>query len=258
MGLYHILDQGELDGYPVETWTKDGLTAVVQFDTSWENRNVIPPYLLAGGEEGGPRRYPRNSFVNCFVKTVVFRPFGASSELFPGAITYEKARFTVNYGPPDAGEAIDATSESLEPSAEFITLDHKGLVWGADDGPPLKEAEAPGKLIRTFDYVKTFFGLEELPTSMLTYVGSCNEFEVTAVSLGLTFPAQTLLFNPPTASRTTNSEGEGKWDLTYRLTYRPDTWNKFWRQESDDFDEIWHAGGTQYFNFPLIDWGTDI
>jgi len=177
------------------------------------------------------------------------------AQLGTGSTTdYEKALVTVYYGRTASGgdpTSTAAYSESLEPTAEFLTLDYSEYTWGDDSGaakaPVLKENESPGRLVRGLDYIFTRYNQTTVPSAALSLVGFVNTAAVTASSLGITFGAQTLLFNPPTISRTVDATGVGSWTITYRMTYKPNWqggvekgWNWFWRAEEDEYQQIYH------------------
>ena len=58
-----------------------------------------------------------------------------------------------------------------------------------------------------------------------------------------TFPAETLLYNPPRLERDITTEGARAWRVTYRFTYRPEGWNKFPRRGYDTMETVYKAGG---------------
>ncbi len=82
----------------------------------------------------------------------------------------------------------------------------------------------------------------------------------------LTFPAETLLFQPPTIQRTINAIGELTWTVRYRFTFKPNKdkggtprgWNWYFRAkdgagEEGDFEAMYNVGGNQYKQFPTDD-----
>ena len=132
----------------------------------------------------------------------------------------------------------DLFSETLEPTAEFLTLDYTQFRW--QNGDPLTEGEAPGMLQRGLDYVLTHHNLQAIPSAALSLIGAVNDAPVTSYTLGLCFAAGTLLFNPPCCQRrvAVGPNPTLTWTVTYRLTYKPQGWNYFWRTETQQFEQI--------------------
>lgn len=246
----------ELPGSPTEQWTEEGFTATVKLMCAWGVRNTLAREIM-----GQRQPYPRIPATKAYPRVADIEPFPAKiteSTVTWGTLgslaSFEKALVTIEYD--TSGADVDLISESLEPTAEFMTLAHKKFRWGAADGDELDEGEAPGKLIRGLDYKLTYHQVTAIPAAVLTLPGHCNNAAVVSLTLGLTFPEQTLLFQPPTATRRITSEMIEAWKLNYRLSYRASGWNEFWRKASDDWDEIWHAGGDRYYNYPLGDFSS--
>jgi hypothetical protein len=243
----------ELPGSPTEQWTEEGFTATVKLMCAWGVRNTLATEIMTQREP-----YPRFPGTKAYPRVADIEPFPAKIDesavawgLLGSLSSFESALVTISYD--TSGADVDLIDEVLEPTAEFMTLDHKDFRWGSGTGDELKEGEAPGKLIRGLDYRVTFHQAPYIPAAVLTLPGYCNEEALTSYTLGLTFPAQTLLFQPPTATRRITSQMVECWKLGYRFSYRATGWNKFWRQAADDWAEIWHAGGTRYYNYPLGD-----
>jgi len=165
---------------------------------------------------------------------------------------YEKALVTVEYArtPAENQTSPDAFSESLEPTAEFLTLDPTKFAWLKQGDPAaiykLAENEAPGKLLRGLAYVHTRYNQTSIPADVQTLLGCINADAVIALTLGRTFEAHTLLYTPPTLIRTVNEEGIGTWTITRRFIYKPNWedgsamgWNYFWRAETQKYERIY-------------------
>ena len=243
------VDHEELDGSPTESYDDQGFKAVRVLQCAWADRLTLAEELRGGNRYVGdqyvytrPQRYPH--YEQATVADVSIAPFGATQA---GADTtqasYPYARLTVTYRVPDYGsnpaEEIEETlvTESLEPAAEFLTLPHEGYFWkdGAD-WVPLTETEAPQKLLRMLEWVYTRHQQTHLPSAVLDLVGKVNDSTVTSTTLGLSFPAGTLLYNPPQLEREITTTGAKAWRVTYRFTYRPSGWNKFPRRKKDGKD----------------------
>jgi hypothetical protein len=166
---------------------------------------------------------------------------------------YIDALVSVGYS---SGEETDFISESLEPTVEFVTLDYKNFRWGAANGDEVKEGEAPGKLVRSLSLVRTIYHLASIPTDVLDLVGSVNDTAYASTLLGLTFPAETMLFSPPSMDRTITTAGTKGWNLAMRWMYKPETWNKFWNARANPaaYQRMYTVDpGTVYNSYPLED-----
>jgi hypothetical protein len=133
----------------------------------------------------------------------------------------------------------------------------------------------PAILIRSFDWVFTFHRQQEYPINdIANVVGTINDAPIT-VPPGLfkirdvvlpdhlaarstdpntlgqyrpgpvpeLFPGGTLLFQPPQAIEETGyplavSAYPRGWRITYRLSYRPETWNRFYRPKTKRFHTL--------------------
>lgn len=245
-----VVLKDELGGFPAESWdlAEGGSTATREFKVPWSLRydalteiveSPIYPYIGSGLR----------------AKTVSIMPYDGirTAELIPGTglANYSTARITVEYG-TNAPETDDLISEVFEPTAEFITLDPIDFEWS--DMTALKDGEAPGKLLRGLDYVLTIHSTLVIPSAILTLPGNVNDVDITATTLGLTFEAETLLYQPPKVDRTISINGSPAWKLVHRFSHRGTGWNKFWRADTQEFDTlITKSGGLPYKNYPLGD-----
>lgn len=254
MGNYTVAGSGvaEEHGTPRETWTKDGFTCGAELRCAWSERHTIAADLLANrrpwpGHAGWT--YP----ARC--SNVAIRPFPTDYTVVGQEIVYQHALLNVSYS---TAETTDLLSESLEPVVQFLTLDHRRFRWGAADGDPLLEEEAPGKLYKMVNLVRTFYNVEPpLHTDLINLAGTSNDSLLSSVLLGgLTFAQGTLLYEPPSLQRTIKTDGSGfQFNITQKFAYKPQTWNKFWRAKSESWESIFDVdGGAAYENYPEADW----
>jgi len=239
----------EESGQISENFSPDGITCSVVLACAWSIRHDVVTDIV-----GGKEYWPHGSFVK--------RPFAVSAAIVPRpakgtttgqSIDYPQALITVNYERKKL-DPEQLASESLEPTAEFITQDHKRYVWGSSTGNPLTEAEAPGRIVRGLNLVRTIYKLPSVPVSLLSLPGTCNDTSYVSSLLGLTFPAETLLFSPPTLDRTIETDGSEGFNLSLKFSYKPEGWNKFWRAESESYEEIYDTQSEAvYKNYPLAD-----
>lgn len=167
-------------------------------------------------------------------------------------INYKEAIVTVNY----STKVVDAFSESIEPTAEFVQLPYQLFRWGAGDGPLLREDEAPGKLVRGLNLVRTEYNLLSLDPTVISLTGSCNSLPYVSPLLGLTFGVETLLYGPPNIQFKRDSTGlaSQKYDVTKKFTYSPQGWNTYFRGFTGAYQKIYLAGSASPYNsYPIAD-----
>lgn len=244
MSIYSAIPCAEVHDSAFEAFDiLSGMRAGVDLICGWADRHELVADIL-----GNHRPYPNSSFPNPPQAVhAAIKPEPGSYVEIGQSCYYSRAVVTIDYD-----SAIkDLLSESLEPNAEFIIHDHKQFVWGFD-GNPLLEGEAPGKIVRGLNIVRTNYEMASIPAAVLTSVGCVNNATYNSAILGLSFPAETLLYNPPTTSRVITSTGTEGWTLTQKFSFKPDTWNKFWRAKTGFWEEIHIVGtGVVYKNYPL-------
>lgn len=165
-------------------------------------------------------------------------------------IVYAEALVTINF----STKVVDVFSESLEPTAEFVQLPYQLFRWGSGTGALLQEQEAPGKLIRGLNIVRNEYNLTSLDPDLIALVGSVNDESYSSSLLGLSFDAETLLYNPPNVQYKKDSTGVVKYDVTKRFTINPNGWNKYFRGFSGNYQRIYLAGSSDpYESYPVVD-----
>jgi len=243
------VDFAEEPGSPQESWDKDGLTAVVHLRCDWNVRNqLIIEKLMWGGE-----LYPRLPISRARARSGSAAPApGQLTQAIPGYAQYENAIVTINYstkGPDKEDEGV-LFEESIEPTAEFMTLDHTAFAWGAADGPALKEQEAPGLLQPGCDLRLTFPDLTTIPAAVMTLPGYVNAAAYTS-RRGIVFPAETLLFNLPVIHDIVKADGTNSQSMDLRLTYKPCGWNRFWHAASGAYLYQYFKTGGIHRGYPM-------
>lgn len=235
----------ELSSYS-EDWTTQGLVAVVSLRCLWGVRHDLVDDLLSNA-----RVWPHGGLVNPpTANKAVINPFPTGKTSTGQSINYDHAVITVTYN----HESRDLESDSLEPTAEFITQDHRRFRWGASNGDPLAQAEAPGKLRRGLNLVRTQFQVTPpLSAQLLTAVGGVNNAPYTSTPLGMTFAIGTLLFTPPNLSITIKTDGSDGFTVAMKFMYRPETWNKYWRSKTEAYEAIFDVNGGVHNSYPLVD-----
>jgi len=260
----------ELQGSPSEELTLDGWVGTRTLKCAWDERITLIQELWK-------QEYPVVTIPRLICTTCTASPFPGKNTGSGDTSSYEYSIVVVKYTTPSfSGETGQGSgpqiSESIEPTAEFITGSNLNLRWnGANSGKLVTRDEAPGKLMIGFDYVYAIEGLQILPDAILSLIGYVNDKIITPTSQGMDqfkFDPETLLFNPPSISRTFNEYGVSEWNLAYRFTYKPnwdDTvapavargWNWYWRVDKDagvaKFDSMFVDGGDEYKQYPSAD-----
>lgn len=242
-------------GEPEKIWTPDTRRGKRTLKCAWGSKETLEAELRGGVTLYGnqmtytkPAPYPGDA--NIFPSEIRSRPFGAKIVGTAEIAVYEFALLDIMYERPPYGvnEANPnevLISESLEASAEYITLPNRQLYWDTAGEDPLNSSEAPGLLIHTVDWVYTIHYMPYIFEEYLSYVGAVNLSALYSTTLGITFPAQTLLYNPPTMNRQITTDGVSCWELTCRFTYRYNGWNNLPRAEGNSisFNPIYNENG---------------
>lgn len=248
MTTYSTVDCCEEAGTYSEQWGEDEISAQVTLRCTWANKaNLIADIL------GNQKAHPIVSGARAQSASAVpdVTKFTQNSQ----GITWIDALVTFNYSSDQEENLID---ETLEPTVEFLTHDHKRFRWGSLTGDPLLEAEAPATQFKGLNLVRTYHRQSSIPSMVIdTAVGSVNDADYTSSLLGLTFNEEGLLFQPPTLSRSITTAGSKGWKIVLKFSYKPQGWNKFFRAKSNDWEEIVDAEtGAVFKPYPPEDFST--
>jgi len=226
-----------------ETWDVSNRGANVTLRCNWSDRHDVAAEML-----GLQVPFPHGNGASAPVcQSIGITPAGNEGEVVGQSITYKHALLNVTYG----YNVVDLVSESLEPTAEFLTQDYRGFRWGGPFGDVLQEGEAPGKLVRGLVLNRTIYNVAPpLPTSLLTLPGYCNSAPYFSSLLGLAFDSETLLFGTPTMDRTIRTDGSDGFTLNLAFTHKATGWNRYWRAKTQSYQRIYTAGGSEYYNHP--------
>lgn len=251
MAFFSTVDCQEVHDEPQnESPSLDNWQTQVTLSCAWNQR-----YNLIADVLGNRRVWPYFSGANApRALSATMSPRSVTGTKVPGSpqlLVYEKARVRFTYGQiqvgptnPQPGElAYDAISETMEPTVEFMNLDHKLFKWGSATGTPLLRDESPGRQVARMKIVRTYYGLPSIPSEILTLLGKCNDSAVSSQLLGLTFPAQTLLVGSPRPTRNIKSDGTYVFTLTTSFSYKQEGWNKFYRSDTNDYESIYDKDG---------------
>lgn len=247
---------------PSEALDDQGLASTRLLRCAWVDRLTLASQLKVAHRivlTSGPTtrvffkgdRYPHDDSI--FVRNISsIRPVdGPIDDPDPRVAKYKTAKLTVNYTIQDFDpnqqdeDAVKYADEELSTAAEFLTLPSTSLFWDAGGTLPLGTEANVSRLIRMMEWVFTFTELDTIPQGLLINTGTVNDVSVLSRSLGITFPAETLLYNGSRSSRELFIEGARAWRTALRFTFRPQGWNKFFRDDviSQAPVAVFKAGG---------------
>lgn len=241
----------EIHGTRRENRTLDGWDCGVDLKVSANNLEALIAEL-----GNTPAVWPLSGGTNKPKATGVgVRPLGSATGAIGNVILYDEYIVSVTY----SDKAMDFVSEEIQPSVEFGLLDFRKFRWGAPNGTPIKEGEAPGRQLIRARLVRTYHNLEgPLSLDLLTLMGHCNDTEYASTLLGLTFPKESLLYECPSLSRKIDVAGNFKWQVALTFNFKAEGWNKFWRAEDEEYQELFIAAASSdtsdpYKNYPPED-----
>lgn len=248
MGIYSTVDCAEENAQVTENADiENGWAASVTLRCAWTDRHALVADILGTG-----RTYPNTAFLNPpqAASAAIKPPDGDCGTTTGQSINYAYALVTINYSNNVQG-GEDLVSESLEPTVEFMTEDHRRFRWGAANGDPLLENEAPGRQFHSLNLVRTLYNVTSMPSAVRSAMGGVNNATYSSALLGLSWAAETLLYHPPNLSRVIKTDGTDGWTLTMKFQDKPEGWNKYWRAKTQSYESIFLAdGGGQYKSYP--------
>lgn len=161
-------------------------------------------------------------------------------------IQYGEALVTINY----STKIVDQYSESLEPYTDFLKLPHQLFRW--QDGSRLREEQAPALQMRGIQYVKTLLNVTTWDVALVNLIGYTNADSVSWPILGRTCDPETLLYQPPVITTKHDSTNNTKFDIVKKFAYNPNTWNTYYKLETNNWQRIYLADtGAQWNSYPL-------
>lgn len=226
---------------PIEDRDRDGFSATRYLKVAWADRGTLRDELL---------KFPGHSYPHANISArctgVGAKPFHMSvsiREPTAGVVItdhqfalvtarYETVRTTLAQPDPESPDPTnpDMISESLEPSMEAMALD--GLDVYLDAGLTKKApdyAQQPFMRYRE-TYTLVRHHLPASPLRIVTEYGdgrSINTAPFETKLLGMTFPALTVNLAPPMMEIVSDSVGNKKFTVTYRMVYQPYSWNHY-------------------------------
>lgn len=251
-------------GSPVISRTLTGITYTHTYIFPWALRETLLIERL--GQQGASEIFP------VFCSSVQVRPRDPILDTTDADSTiavYEKGIATIVYSTPSPfklNHPVEehAITERISGNADWTKLPADGFQWGPGaTGEALAQQEAPGRLATGWDYHHSRHNMATVPVQILSGIGFVNNDTVSPVTPHygqLTFPPETLLFQPPTISVSLSAGGSpteigisDRVTMALRFSYRPnwDTpgvpgaeakgWNAYWRPSGNS-----GKGGYQY------------
>jgi hypothetical protein len=267
MGLFTTIalpsGYGELPDSPEERFTERGWEATVQLIVPWDLRTDILEDILMYSRPY-PHMYGQSG---AYAITGSSKPYTGQASFSIGAdgtaAQYSAAHLTINYGrtrnncghKSGGGQGVEVYSEQLDFTDSHLTLEAKQFCWnhdGADTAhkAPVQNMESPILLVKGFEYTQVRYNQANVPTDLIDLLGSSNASAYYSPLLGITLPAESLLYNPPTLTRKVMSSGAGLWTLSYKLSGKPSGWNKFWNPKGEDPVTSAFTGAWEY-QYPM-------
>lgn len=205
---------------------------VDKLQCAWGDRLLLAKLLL--GYRNGftmipPVPYSMEPSIQVYATHVDIDPMKSVG----GSDYYEKALVTITLGnlpydvnnPREIGGRNVYVSEAIEPASEFLTLNGTDVYWA--DGDLVEDIEYPAKIIKRFNWIYKIHQLDYIPSQVWYLLGQINNNNVYSRILDKTILPGHLLFGNPSIDSTITAEGLPTHDITLRLTYQEENWNKF-------------------------------
>ncbi len=280
----------EQDPGRTEDRTTSSFSATRVLKCAWDDRRTLELELLGNVAADTDtiiftrgHRFP--DFTKALVVSVNTKGFGGSRKTATAdadVIEYEFAELTVRYEVPDGentpsqddqsdDEAVLIT-ESLEPSAEFLTLPGRELFFCETpdaDGKcvagtklPVPEGLGISKIKMFVDWVYTIHRNTFIPPEFFDpaspIIGKVNDICLRSKRLSfgdkfIEFGPETLLMQAPSLDREITTEGTQAWRITVRMTWNPEGWNKFQRVANVAPSKLVDSGGLPQDIYELTD-----
>lgn len=248
------VDYEEMEQSPQESLGPNGFEATRTLRCAWSDRITLARELTGEFDSGVdlPQVYPYDSSARVLEISQIRGHDDDAPTAYLGntrVAAYQYALLTVKYGrgvpATGGGGSVELTDETIEPNVEFVSLSPNGMTWGSSAGTPLEPDEAPGLLLKSFNWVFTRINVAEIPEALDTLIGYVNDDTIVSRSLGFTFAPETLLYTPPFLSRKVNADGiTSRWTIQMRFSKKPQGWNKWFRGATNSWEAI-YKGATQ-------------
>lgn len=255
----------EMGGSPTEDWSPTTLTATRRLKCAWTDRYAVGDWHTTPPNDMYPYANPDQAYVT----RVGVTPVGEACDYQGGLASYDEAFIDLTYetlngdrpdsqNPSPSGATL--IEEAIQPTLELISLDNIGsFCWGSASGDPVELSSVPAYRKLQVTYSVTLHGIQSISPNVINYGGYCHSLPYVSRTIGWSFPAETLLYSPPSMTRSVSVLGlTTGWTVAIPWQYQPQTWNKFLNKSKlkpgqDPYEEIWYSNAEQLIIAPPID-----
>jgi hypothetical protein len=277
----------ELPGSPVEFYDNEIGASVFQATRrlvcAWSDRfKLMTEYggsvSFTGGTAGStltvtrPHLYPWSTDANLGtdfdvrVKRIELEPFSPKVESETAGVVarvaapkakYDHVLAVVTY----SSEVQSFITQSFEAASEHLIIPPEQLYWDVAKTEPIKAEEAPGFRFEIMEWVVNEFVvpisyLQVLGDDIAAAPGKVNSVAIKSGVLDRIFPIETLLMQPVDINVNPLPSGGLGYSATFRMAYREDGWNKFWRLDDTGIGAwavMYDGSGNQINPFQTVD-----
>ncbi len=231
----------------IGTYGLSGFKGIRKVKTAWGDSERFCMEVLSYGNN----RWPYGSTTAYAVSTTIDSfPSAKMMDAGGGLVEFEDALITVEYtsnaldldfnGEKVIGYERGAGALKVEPICPA------GLHWGTSTGPPVESNEAPGHDFPYANYVLGFVGVSYIPSSIFALFGCCNSSPFPTLTMGYTFPIETLKYPGVDLANTFPISGRDGWKIALDFGNNPHGWNYVWRPSAGEYQKIVNSAGVQY------------
>lgn len=258
-------DFTEVDGWPRWEEGQNDFQGERKLLSAWDDAEQIADDIVHGFDGFG-EVFPYKPSAGARARSARVEGFGRSK---PGTgskiIAYDWAHILVTYRTHTGASERPVASgsgftggiiERFEPTPEMQVMDFEQFAWA--DRTPLRENEAPAVLRHGMNYVLTRTRQPNVDPTIFLPTGGVNATSYQLYTFGLTFPAETMLYNQPTITHNFNTRsGSSTFDTTWRLSIKFPGWNVYWRPEIGLYSRIVKKSNplSNVENYPLVEFG---
>jgi hypothetical protein len=253
----------DLDEYPRKIWDHNGFKGFRRVKVAMADEPTFCTEILWGNNSGWPTAY---GGVNAYAIKCSSKPMpGKFSDAGNGYGSFDSYEVLVEY----STNAININNsiigwEKLYPFEHITPVQSPDKRFDSATGDPIMPHQLP-HLVQCGDtYIRGYNNAPAVPAAVLYYKRCVNNAPVACFSLGVVFPAQTLMFNTYTANRIWKRTGPENFNLAYEFRFLPNVtksrqilgWNSVWNPDADggagDFVTMW-GSSSQYIPYPAVD-----
>jgi hypothetical protein len=255
------------EGHPEsgrESIARDKISAVRVLRCAWTNRLVLSRALLGGSTViagvityAAPLGYPEIPVA--LAERIDIAGIGVAGQAGADSqISYTDAELTVHYETPDFdvldnpnGNGQLLLEESMDYSAEFVTIPTASLVW-TSDGQKLPPDAVPGKIMGMGEYTIVAHRHPNPPfTTIDSLVGKVNNGVFSPLGRR-SFADGHLLFLGSHDTRQFILDPLGNltvtaYTVTYKWAFRTQRWNTAFRPDTGQFEDFQTPAGNQIY-----------